>query len=100
MPVETAEDRAGMLEDWDEVTIDDGANPPNTFMGIFDNAYFEADLGDGPPVGTRQPMFLAQTSDVAPLPVDTRLLVKGAAYLLKETQPDGTGFSTVVLELA
>lgn len=67
------------------------------FQVIFDNAY-TAGLVDR--FESAQPQALARSADVADLAHGCAFSVGGADYLVAGLQPDGTGMTTVLLELA
>lgn len=66
---------------------------------IFDAAYISA---MGGVVDATQPMCLLKTSDVAAqsMVFGTAVTIGGTAYTVRSTQPDGTGLSALMLEVA
>lgn len=64
---------------------------------IFDNGYVGA-LGDR--MESAQPQVQAATAAVADLAHGCLLTINGVDYLLANAQPDGTGMSTLFLELS
>lgn len=99
MAVETDTDRSAFLADFGQaITIADGS-PTETFTAIFDNAYITAEFGAAVGVASREPVLLARTTDVSSLANDTSLTIGGVSYLLKRQEPDGTGISTLILEI-
>lgn len=67
--------------------------------GIFDAAYSAGEVG---PMGiaSTQPMLTLPTSSVPDSPVGKTAVVSGVNYLIAAHEPDGTGLSTLMLELA
>ena len=65
---------------------------------IFDNGYA---LGAAGPFGmaTTGPQLTCATAQIAADPVGLAVSVNGRNYLVAEHQPDGTGMSTLILEL-
>ncbi len=91
MSVETATDRAAMLADFG-VTVVYGAY---TFTGIYDKAYVEtAGIAD------YRPTVTCRSSDVtgASVAAGGAITVDGTSYTVVIIEPDGTGFTTLVLE--
>ncbi len=68
-----------------------------TFPVIFDRAHIES-LG----ISATQPVAVAKTSDVSSASRGTSITIPvgGTAYKVLDNQPDGTGMSTLILELA
>lgn len=66
----------------------------STFSVIFDRAHLES-LG----ISTTQPVLVAKTSDVSSATRGTSITVNGTAYTVMDNQPDGTGMSTLILEV-
>lgn len=67
-------------------------------VGMFDDAYREADVGMG--MASHQPVFTVPTAEVPTDVVGATLTVRGTTYLVAEHKPDGTGLSRLFLELA
>ena len=67
------------------------------FQVIFDNAYAGL-LGDR--MESAQPQALARSVDVADLVHGSPVSINGVDYALVNHQPDGTGMSTLFLELS
>lgn len=67
----------------------------STFSVIFDRAHLES-LG----ISATQPLLVAKTSDVSSANKGTSITVNGTAYTVMDNQPDGTGMTTLLLELA
>lgn len=66
-----------------------------TFDVIFDRAHLES-LG----ISATQPVALAKTTDVSSATRGTSITINGTAYTVMDNQPDGTGMSTLLLEVA
>jgi len=91
MAVETDTERAAMLADFGvDATV--GAN---TFTVIFENAYVE--VGD---IAGTYPTALALDSDVSAYSIarGTALTINSVSYKVRIPQPDGTGYTLLVLE--
>lgn len=67
------------------------------FPVIFDNAYVGA-LGDR--LESAQPQAQARSADVADLAHGSACSISGVDYLVAGLQPDGTGMTTLILELS
>ncbi len=67
-----------------------------TFTAIFDNEYAQADF-DGTAVERTAPMLMARTTDVSALAKGATLTVNSVAYTIRRLEPDGTGFTRVIL---
>lgn len=65
--------------------------------GIFDNGY-QAALGGM--LENTAPTFIAPTASVSALVQGSALTINATAYKVATVQPDGTGVTTLVLELA
>jgi hypothetical protein len=61
--------------------------------GIFDHAYVE--VGG---IESRRPVFQCATADVSAYPRDTPVVINGVNYKTVTQEPDGTGWSLVVLK--
>lgn len=72
---------------------------PETAVGIFDDAYSAATGGEVT-VASTQPQLIYETAtlDVTPIYGDA-ITVNGTAYTVVGIQPDGTGTTTLMLEL-
>lgn len=66
-----------------------------TFAVIFDASYIDA-LG----ISTNQPAAVCKSADVAACTQGTPITINGTAYTVREVKPDGTGLTTLLLELA
>ncbi len=91
MAIETAADRVAFLSDWDTLTI--GAT---AVSGIFGNGYIE-----GLDIQGSKPEFLCLVADLPAITYGTTTgTVSGATYTIMASEPDGTGFTTLVLQEA
>jgi len=80
-------------------TIDPDGSPWEVNV-IFETAEYEVD-GHGPAnINASKPTMVGKTSDVASLPVNTKVRIKGVNYLLKSPGPDEDGFTKWELKKA
>lgn len=101
MAVETADDRAAMLEDFGTTatyTPDGGAAVE--VCGIFDNEHVAIDAGGMVSVSSNAPHILCRSADVSTIAQGDAFTIDGTAYLVTDYKPDGTGFTDVELEKA
>lgn len=68
-----------------------------SFAVIFDNAYAGL-LGDR--LEGAQPQAVARSADVADLTHGSACTINGTDYVVAGLQPDGTGMTTLILELS
>ena len=66
--------------------------------GIFDNAYHAGDIGIG--MASTQPAFTTLTANVTGVAVGQLLVIHGTSYYVAAHEPDGTGMSLLLLEVA
>lgn len=66
--------------------------------GIFDNAYHAGDIGIG--MASTQPSFTTLTDNVVGEAVGQLLTIGDASYYVAAHEPDGTGMSLLLLEVA
>ena len=66
--------------------------------GIFDNAYHAGDIGIG--MASTQPAFTTLTANVVGEAVGQLLVINGMSYYVAAHEPDGTGMSLLLLEVA
>lgn len=103
MAVETADDRAAMLD------VDNGFAEAathineygieSTLNGIFDNQYFAADTGiSGVAFAESNPTFVGRTADFTNIRYGDRLEISSVTWVIREIMPDGTGFTELTLE--
>jgi hypothetical protein len=85
------EDFAPFLRDFGTDAVLGGAQ----VRGIFDNAYEQAfDMV------TRMPRFELPTASAGAAAPGTTLVVGAATYRVRNVQPDGTGWTVLLLELS
>lgn len=70
-------------------TLDGGA-----VTGIFDNGYIES-FG----MASRNPSYMLPSADVGSATQGSTLVISSATYRVTSVQPDGTGVTTLALEL-
>lgn len=75
---------------------DDGAEESITCRGIFDNSFVDSNIGETV-LDTTAPRLTCVASDVASVPREAFVTVRGKTYSVTQIQPDGTGFSIVQL---
>lgn len=68
-------------------------------VGIFDKAYQLGDVG-GQGFASTQPVLTLPTTSLPADPVGLALVVNGKSYTVAAHEPDGTGISLLMLELA
>lgn len=66
---------------------------------IFDAAYALGSVG-GFGMESSQPALILATADVPAAPVGKAVVANGVSYLVASHEPDGTGISRLILELA
>ena len=66
--------------------------------GVFDNAYRAGDIGIG--MASTQPAFTTLTDNVVGEAVGQLLTINGTSYYVAAHEPDGTGMSLLLLEVA
>ena len=89
------EDFSVFFEDFGVIATPDVGAPITV---IFDRAQVEA-MGGG--ISGTQPVALAVSADASSYRSNvTRLDIGGTTYLVTDIQPDGTGMSMLVLEIA
>lgn len=67
-----------------------------TCRGIFDNSFVDANIGETA-LDTTAPRLTCIAADVANVPREALVTIRGKAYSVTQIQPDGTGFSIVHL---
>lgn len=95
MSVEEDDDRDTMLADFGVAATVNGATP---VTGIFDDAYFEDGIGQGPGAESSKPAFTCKTSDVASATQGQTLVVGATTYHIVNIRPDGQGWTLLILE--
>lgn len=66
--------------------------------GMFDNSYHAGDIGIG--MASTQPAFTTLTAHVVGEAVGQLLTIHGTSYYVAAHEPDGTGMSLLLLEVA
>ena len=66
--------------------------------GMFDNSYHAGDIGIG--MASTQPAFTTLTANVVGEAVGQLLVINGVSYYVAAHEPDGTGMSLLLLEVA
>ena len=66
--------------------------------GMFDNSYHAGDIGIG--IASTQPAFTTLTAHVVGEAVGQLLVIHGTSYYVAAHEPDGTGMSLLLLEVA
>ena len=66
--------------------------------GVFDNSYRAGDIGIG--MASTQPAFTTLTANVVGEAVGQLLVIHGTGYYVAAHEPDGTGMSLLLLEVA
>lgn len=94
MTVESAADRLIMLADFGESCTSGSV----AFTAIFDNEYIDVGQGNVS-LETSTPMLTARTADVSTLAHDATIKRSGISYKLRGIHPDGTGITTLILEV-
>ena len=67
-------------------------------VGMFDNSYHAGDIGIG--MASTQPAFTTLTANVVGEAVGQLLTIHGTGYYVAAHEPDGTGMSLLLLEVA
>lgn len=103
MPVESVADLSSMID-----TDEFGAAATYTLSGggvstvnvIFDNEFIETDLQTGVEIASQNPHVMCITADLPTDAANGDTLVLGLIeYTVRVLQPDGTGISTLMLEV-
>jgi len=94
MPIETADERSFMLQDFGVVVTHSGGS----FVGIFDNAFADIDSGGGVSFAMSQPRLMCRTADISNLVEGELLTIEAASYAIRVIMPDGTGMTELYLE--
>lgn len=91
-----AEDASEFLDTVHGFAVAATWNGTTTVNGIFDNEYFEIGVGTPGAEGS-QPSFFCRAADVAAAAQGDTLLINSVTYTVVSVQPDGTGFTRLVL---
>jgi len=94
MTVETDSDRAEMLEDFGITATINATH--DSVVGIFDKNFqsFDNDLT----LSGTTPMILCRSIDVSDLINGDTLRINNITYTVRDTEPDGTGMTQVILK--
>ena len=68
-----------------------------TVNGTFENEYIET-VFNGVPVAGEHPVFGCAESDLPSYTYGTDVMINSTAYKIRNWQPDGTGWVTLILE--
>lgn len=83
----------------EEFTYFPAIGSPIVAVGIYDNAFYSAQGGEIEVAGS-QPQVVYATASIPEAPVyGERLTVKGKDYTIVGIEPDGTGITTLKLEV-
>lgn len=99
MAVETDTERTVLLSDFGvsaTYTADGGS--PTTITVIFDKEYVGVDANGQVSVESNNPMVICKASDVSDADHAATLAISGTTYNVVGVQPDGTGFTILMLE--
>jgi len=94
MTVETSQDRLIFLNDFGE-DIDLGTK---IIKGIFDRPHANTNAGGEVPFSIQECYAEVRTEDVTSVGQGSTLTVDGDSYVVTDVQPDGTGFTMIMLE--
>lgn len=103
MAVETADDRAIFVSVDDfgvAATYTPSGGAGVTVNGIFDNDIVEVEAGGNIPMAVRQPRFVCRTADITGAVDGDALNVNSTNYTIRVVDHDGTGMTTLSLEIA
>lgn len=101
MPVETADDRLYMMQDFGvTVSYTYLGGGSTSFTGIFDNDYQAVDAGGGVSFAMQQPRVTCRTADVANADEGDTAVIEGVTYTVRVVMSDGTGITELTLEKA
>lgn len=93
MTVETEADRLLMLNDFGSDVSVSGS----TYKGIFENPHQEVGIGEVD-FSLQEATLVMRASDASGISQDDKLTIGSAEYAVTDIQPDGTGFTTLMLE--
>lgn len=100
MSVETAADRALLLNDFGvDAIFDPASSSHKTVKGIFDNVYEEVEAGGRVGIAMQQPRFFCRTADILGSVEGDALEIENVPYTIKVIMSDGNGMTELVLEL-
>jgi len=95
MPVETSLDRLKILNDFGEDVI----TSSKTIKGIFDNPHENLSAGGEVPFSIQECYVVVRTADVTDVGQGSTLTILENTYAVTDVQPDGTGMTTLMLEV-
>jgi len=102
MAVETADDRAiffGVDDFGTAATYHPSVGASSTVNGIFDNEFIEVDVGGNIGVAMQQKRFVCRTADIPNATENEQMTINGIDHFIRIVQADGTGITTLVLEI-
>ena len=67
---------------------------------IFTDNYISVDLGDGPPVSSREPEAIVHDTDLPSVAVGDAVRVNGEDFTVRDIQADGAGTGDSLLVLS
>lgn len=98
MPVETADDRLILLNDFGfDVTYTHNGQS-SAIKGILDNEFEEVELGGSVPFAVQKPRLHCRTIDVSDAVNGDTMQIEGITYYIRVVMPDGTGMTEIQLE--
>lgn len=99
MAVETAADRALLLNDFGiDAIYDPASSSHKTVKGVFDNEYEAVNAGGTLDFAITRPRFYCRSADVVGVAEGDDLEIDGVAYKIRVIMPDGTGMTEMMLE--
>jgi hypothetical protein len=75
------------------------ASSQSTILGIFDNETVPVEAGGFTTVHEQQPRFTCRTSDIPTVAEGDTLLINSVTYTIRAWVHDGTGVTTLQLEV-
>lgn len=84
------------LDGLDSLTVTFQTSHARNVKAFFDNAFLDKSIGETA-LDSTQPRLTCKSSDLMGVARETLVLVSGKTYSVMQIQPDGTGFSTVLL---
>jgi hypothetical protein len=95
MTVETSLERQTFLNDFgQDIELSD-----KTIKGIFDSPHNPLSVGGEMQFSVQETFIMVETSDVSSIAHGSTLTIDSRSYVVTDVQPDGTGMSTLMLEL-
>lgn len=93
MGVESDADRLNLLNDFGETVEYNG----NYLKGIFENPHQEIGIGEMD-FSMQEANVVMRSIDASYIAQDDTVTINKVEYLITDLQPDGTGFTTLMLE--